>query len=186
MIKTFLVFITTVAAACALEKPTYQTLLKADNFEIRKYATIPIVSAPMENMQKRDDSFRSLFGYISGDNQKKQKISMTAPVFMNNGDAGEKAGTMSFVIPTEVAKKGAPVPAGKAVKVTKIEGGMFAVLKFKGWTDPGNRRQASADLLKRATAAGYKPVGKSFFATYNPPWIPELFRRNEVWQRISK
>ena len=72
-----------------IEKPAYETIEKEGKFEIRKYEAIPVVSAPMDNMGQRDQSFRKLFQYISGANEKKQKIAMTSPVFME-GKADDK------------------------------------------------------------------------------------------------
>jgi DNA gyrase inhibitor GyrI len=137
----------------------------------------------MDDMGKRDDSFRSLFRYISGENEDKKKISMTSPVFMEDGE-GKKEGRMSFMIPAKVSAKGAPAPNAEDVSVSEIGGGTFAVLRFKGWRDEAKQEKASEDLAKLVSESKLKPIGKPFFAFYDPPWTPELLRRNEVWQRV--
>jgi DNA gyrase inhibitor GyrI len=171
--------------SCAIEKPTYETVQKKNDFEVRKYADIPIVSAPMESMEKRDKSFRQLFKYISGENEQKQKIAMTSPVFVDDTADQKKNGSMSFMIPAEVAKNGSPVPNAEGLAVTKIDGGTYAVLRFSGWDKADNRKAASESLAKLIADNQLKPRAKPFFAFYDPPWIPEMLRQNEVWQKLE-
>ncbi len=183
--KALFILFSAVLSSCAIEKPNYETITKEGNFEVRKYPAIPVVSAPMEEMDKRNESFRELFQYISGENEKKEKIAMTSPVFMEEGRETGKNGKMSFMIPAKVSKKGAPSPDAEGVALSDIEEGNFAILKFKGWNDEGKRAKASEDLSKLISGNKLKPVGKAFFAFYDPPWTPELLRRNEIWQRIE-
>lgn len=183
--KALFVLLAAALTSCAIEEPAFESVRKEGNFEVRKYAAIPIVSAPMEDMGKRDDSFRTLFRYISGANKDKAKIAMTSPVFMENGAAADKPGRMSFMIPAKVSEMGAPAPTAEEVAVSEIGGGTFAVLRFKGWKDDAKRAQASTDLAQHLSEAALKPIGKPFFAFYDPPWTPEPLRRNEVWQRIT-
>lgn len=171
--------------SCAIEEPAFESVRKEGNFEVRKYAVIPVVSAPMQDMGKRDDSFRTLFRYISGANEDQSKIAMTSPVFMENGAAADKAGLMSFMIPAKISEKGAPAPTEEDVAISEIGGGTFAVLRFKGWKDDAKREDATSNLAKLISEAALKPIGKPFYAFYDPPWTPEPLRRNEVWQRVE-
>ncbi len=171
--------------SCAIEKPAYETVQKNGEFEVRKYADIAIVSAPMEDMEKRDKSFRQLFKYISGENDQKQKIEMTSPVFVNDTADEKKSGSMSFMIPTEVAKNGSPTPNAEGLTVTKIDGGTYAVLRFSGWDKEDNRKAATESLAKLIIENKLNPTGNPFFAFYDPPWIPEMLRQNEVWQKLE-
>ncbi len=173
--------------ARSIESPPYETSEKDGKYELRTYKNIPVASAPLPAMKERDKSFNRLFRYISGGNDKKSKISMTAPVFMDQGetDHADKPGVMSFVIPAAVAKDGAPKPVDADLRISAIQGGRFAVLRFHGWKDDKRQAQAAADLAQWIEKKGLKPEGKSFFAFYDPPWIFEMFRRNEIWQRVK-
>lgn len=184
MMKALFVLLSGVLTSCAIEKPEYETIKRDGDFEIRKYGAIRIVSAPMDDMENRDQSFRKLFKYISGDNSEKKKIAMTSPVFMNE-EAETTKGSMSFMIPSEVAKAGAPSPDGEGLSIGEIETGNFAVLRFKGWADAKAQTAASEKLAALISENKLKPIGPNFFAFYDPPWTPELLRRNEVWQRIE-
>lgn len=173
----------------AIEEPPFKSLKKDGKFELREYASIPIASAPMEGMGKRDKSFNNLFQYISGANDGKQKIPMTAPVLMEGGAtdaAGTEKGRMSFVIPAAVAQAGAPKPTGEGMTTGKIEASRIATLRFKGWSSEEKRKAAEVELAALIKANKLKPIGKPFFAFFDPPWTLEMFRRNEVWQRVEK
>jgi DNA gyrase inhibitor GyrI len=184
--KAFFALICGMLSSCAIEKPNYESVKKEGDFEVRKYAAIKVVSAPMEDMDKRNASFRKLFKYISGENAGKQKIAMTSPVFMDEGKEEDASnGKMSFMLPAKVAETGAPAPDGEGLAVTEIAGGTFAVLRFKGWSKEESRKQASETLAKLIVENKLKPEGATFFAFYDPPWTPEMMRRNEIWQRIT-
>ena len=186
--KAITILMSLAVCSCAIEKPPYEVLAKEGSFELRKYPAIKIVSAPMANMDNRDVSFRKLFRYISGENAAKQKISMTAPVFMN--EASEKTpeqnpGVMSFMIPAKVVEQGVPAPGEQALEIKEIGQGTFAVFRFKGWDQAAPRQAASLALQNVVKQRKLKPIGEPFFAFYDPPWTPELLRRNEVWQRVE-
>jgi len=175
-------------SAFGIEKPDYEVLEKEKQLELRKYADIPVASAPMGGMGERNDSFRKLFRYIQGNNAAKQKIEMTSPVFMEPGageEAAPQAGRMSFMIPATVAKKGAPEPGGQEVNLDKIPGGKFAVIRFSGHRSEAKRTAAVEALKAWVARKGWTSSGEPFFAYYDPPWTPEFMRRNEVWLRLE-
>lgn len=176
------------SCAATTEKPDYEVLEKDGKCELRQYADIPVASAPMAGMNQRNDSFRTLFRYISGDNAQQEKISMTSPVFMESSPkdkAAANSGTMSFMIPSEIAKKGTPKPDSNKVAIRNITGGTIATIRFKGWRNEDKRTAAVKQLEQWATKKGWKAKGKPFFAFYNPPWTPEILRRNEVWLHVD-
>ena len=176
--------------AMAIEKPSYE-VLEADKrlkVELRRYADIPVASAPMGGMKNQDGSFMKLFRYISGNNEGKQKIEMTAPVFMETTAKDQGAsgsGRMSFMIPAAVAKGGAPDPGEAGVDLGAIDGGKFAVIRFSGHRSEAKREAAVERLRAWIDEKGWTSDGEPFFAFYNPPWTPELFRRNEVFLRLK-
>lgn len=182
--KALFILLASTLGASAIEKPDFESILEDGDFEVRKYAAIKVISAPMDDMQERNDSFRKLFKYISGENANDQKIAMTAPVFMD--EKGENQGTMSFMLPADIAEAGAPAPDEESLEVTEVEGGTYAVLRFKGWKDKEKQAAATVKLAELVAARNLKPIGQQFFAFYDAPWKPEMFRRNEVWQRITE
>ena len=53
--EALFVFMGGILSSCVIEKPDYKTLQKEGNFEVRKYAAIKVVSAPMKDMEKRNE-----------------------------------------------------------------------------------------------------------------------------------
>ena len=79
--------LTPAKSAMAIEKAKYTVLEKEDNFEIRQYDSQIVAETYVEGELKDagNEGFRRLYEYISGDNRKKQSISMTAPVSQETG-----------------------------------------------------------------------------------------------------
>jgi len=184
--RTFTLMLTLLATlfpSCArakYESPAYTVVQKDGSFEIRDYPELTLVSTPM---QKRgaDGSFMKLFRFIQGRNDRSEKISMTTPVLMT----GTEAGTMSFVIPNEVAKRGAPAPSNPDLTVCIKPAGRYAVYRFSGSSKPAPS-EAAALKLQAWTATQHLAVeGTPLFAYYNPPWTPGFLRRNEVLVRLA-
>ena len=168
------------------ESPSYKVERKADGFEIRTYSEIPVAStkmAPAAGKQEQDSRFMQLFRYIDKGNTDSKKIAMTTPVFM---EADGRKGAMSFVIPSKVAAGGAPSPSGKGVYLDKIEGGKFAVARFKGKRGGDTERAATEKLRAALKSAGIATkAAPPLFAYYDPPWTPKALRRNEVFLRVK-
>ena len=168
------------------ESPEYKVTAKPDGFEVREYPAMAVVSTKMNaraNKQQQDDRFMRLFRYIDKGNERDQKISMTSPVFMETGGG---AGAMSFVIPAEVQKAGAPKPAADNVYLKTISAGKFAVLRFRGARSGEAEEKAVAKLKQRMEKAKLAPAdGDPMFAYYDPPWTPKALRRNEVLIRLK-
>jgi hypothetical protein len=66
----------------AIEEPSYEVLEQADEYEVRRYAPYLVVEVDVEGDfgEAGNKAFRLLSGYIFGDNQTEEKMSMTAPV----------------------------------------------------------------------------------------------------------
>ena len=75
------------------ETHSYKTLFEEDNFEIRNYD--PVMKARAYS-NTGNNNFMKLFRYISGNNEKNQKIPMTTPVYMKEDNKGSM---MEFVLP---------------------------------------------------------------------------------------
>ena len=112
------------------ETAPYQVTTKDSRIEIREYPSLTLVSTPMSaSADAEGGGFSTLFGYISGENEESQKISMTTPVFMNDAEDGRE---MSFVIPQDVAVKGAPRGTKPSVEIKRMPKGSYAVYRLEG------------------------------------------------------
>ena len=185
VVITTLLWMSLHTSRAGYESPAYETIQSEQNFEIRKYPDMFSASTSMDEDSSRNSGFGRLFRFISGDNEEKEKISMTTPVFIEeNQDA--QGGKMMFVMPEETVRAGVPRPSAKEVRLETVAGGMFAAFRFKGYRSPPAQKNAVATLRQWIDKQGYHAAGQPVFAYYDPPWTPEILRRNEVLIRVEK
>jgi hypothetical protein len=167
------------------ETAEYEVVETDGKFQIRKYPQLTTVSTPSNTTKgQRNSGFGRLFKFISGENEADQKIAMTTPVFMPSDAEGE-AKSMQFVVPKDVAASGVPTPKGKDVKVVKVLGATFVVLKFSGTNTKAKNQKALGKLRALVKEKKLKTVGNPTFAYFDPPWTPGPLRRNEVMLKLK-
>lgn len=174
------------SSRAGVETAPYELLRREGDFELRRYPAMTGAATALaeEAGAGRNAGFGRLFRYLSGGNGREEKIAMTSPVFVEtDGTAREKA--MIFVMPRATASAGAPAPASPDVTVKTLPGGDFASLRFQGHRSKEAQRRALAGLRERIAAEGLRASGEPVFAYYDPPWIPEGLRRNEVLLRVA-
>ena len=164
------------ATRAGYESPSYEVLYEnSPAYEIRRYPDMEVVATKTNDHTGRDGSFMRLFCYIDKRNQGGQKIAMTTPVFMTDGE-------MQFVIPTKVAAARTPKPNNNEVTLKVVEGGIFVAMRFSDRTLSEEAATKLTNLLKKEQA---QTTGEPIFAYYDPPWTPAALRRNEVLLRIK-
>lgn len=163
------------------ETPDYQVVQTDGKFEIRDYPTLTVATTPMGG-DEMNRSFGQLFRFITGNNQKAEKIEMTTPVLI---DTAKDRKTMSFIMPRRAVEKGIPEPAGESVALSKVEGARFAVLRFDGGRTAETEKAAIERLKTWLATQKLTGKGDPIFAYYDPPWTPNILRRNEVMIRIE-
>lgn len=164
------------------ETAEYETLEKDGEFEIREYPEL--VTVATDSKSGDDSSFMRLFKYITGENEGEQKIAMTTPVFMPA--SGEtKTASMHFVLPKELAEKGAPNPKRDGVELSKFESGRYAAIRFSGKLDNESRSKALENLKAALKPRSLHATGEPIYAGYDSPWTPGPLRRNEVLLKLA-
>ena len=119
-------------AAIANEEAKYDVVLKTSIYEIRFYTERLIVESIYNN---DSGTFRKLFKYISGANNSSQKIEMTIPVTQIKKN---NINFMQFILPTKFNKETIPIPSNSDVKISIIEEGYFAIIKYSGRSSDKN------------------------------------------------
>lgn len=127
----------------------YSNGTKGDLYEMRTYPGGWWVGTTYKGMDKDgSDSFMKLFNYISGANDKKQKIPMTAPVLTEivpgAGPNCESTFTMSFYVPKALWNS-IPKPSASDVFLHHIEEHTVYVRAFDGFAK-------QADYIHNAAA----------------------------------
>lgn len=190
------------SAAVATEQLPYAVQKPYDGFELRRYDPYLVaqteVTGPFEKVG--DAAFRLLFGYISGDNRRREEIAMTAPVTQApaGGEkiamtapviqtpAGSGTYTFSFVMPSHYTLDTLPEPTDPRVTLRQMPGQLVAARRFSGTWGEENYRSNEKALLEAVAAAGLKPVGVPSYARYNSPFMPWFLRRNEAMVEVAE
>lgn len=164
------------------ETPDYDVLLKEKDFEIRKYSNFFIVEYEDINDPDSSSGFASLFNYISSENRENEKISMTTPV-IEEVTKGKKK--MAFVVPGKFAEN-IPEPTNPNLSVKKFNEGLFAVIRYSGFSNKSKEEKMLGKLESWIEEKDYKKQSNRLLAFYNPPFVPPMMRRNEIWIRVEK
>ena len=181
-------------SAMAIEKAKYTVLEKQDDFEIRQYESQIVAETYVEGELEAvgDEGFRRLYGYISGDNQKKQSISMTAPVGQESNsekiamtapvgqEKKDNRWRITFLMPAEYTLETLPQPTDSRVKLVRDPGRLMAAIRYSGtWSEAGYEEN-KALLEEFIEKRGLTKAGDPVWARYDPPFMPWFLRRNEV------
>jgi hypothetical protein len=189
-----------VKSAMAIEIAKYTVLEKEDGFEIRKYDPQIVAETFVEgDLEKAgNEGFRRLYAYISGENTKKQSISMTAPVSQETGskkiamtapvnqEKKDNRWRITFLIPAEYTLETLPEPNDTRVRLTEESGRLMVAVKYSGtWSEEGYEEN-KALLEEYIQKRGLIKTGAPVWARYDPPFMPWFLRRNEVLIPIEK
>lgn len=178
----------------AIEQPTYRVTETQDNLEIRQYDPYVVVETFVEGDfgDAGNEGFRRLFRYISGANQARTEISMTAPV--TQAPAGEKVSMtapvtqvgeagghwVSFVVPSKYTLETAPQPTDPNVRLRLVPAQAFAAIRYSGFWSEKRYQSEEGELRAFMRERGLEAAGEPLFARYNPPFMPPFLRRNEI------
>lgn len=158
------------------ETAPYKVLIKEDHFELRQYDGF-YTAAVEEDDLDGSRGFNQIFNYISGNNEARQKISMTTPVF---NEMKTDSVTTEFVMPRTFTAAKPPQPDNANIRIKQKEARLVAAVKFSGTVHQKKLQQYQKSLLEWIDQQGKTPVGNFMLARYNPPFIPPFLRRNEV------
>ncbi|MGP4812593.1 MULTISPECIES: SOUL family heme-binding protein [unclassified Psychrobacter] len=192
-------------AAMAVEEPDYTILLKADNFELRRYDK-QLVAQTWVTGDQNDASregFKVLADYIFGNNTasdgKSSKISMTAPVTMepksnqDNGESQKIAMTapvsmqrddgkwrVQFTMPSQYTIQTLPKPNNPNIEIKEVPVQNYGVIKFSGLAGTDKVAKKTEELQSWMQSQNLNIMSTPQIARYNPPWTLPFMRRNEV------
>jgi len=145
-----------------------------DNVEIRHYSPQIWASVIAEDQNK---AFNLLFRYISGNNDRKEKIEMTAPVITR---AEEDGLYMAFVMPERFDQKSIPQPLSEDLKIEAIEERKLATITFSWYANEKTYQNKLDVLMKTLDENQISTMELPMLMQYNDPWTPPFARRNEV------
>jgi len=178
-----------------LECPEFELLSKSENIEIREYKTSRWVSTNMKNGNQDDltkTGFMRLYNYITGKNDQKLKINMSAPVLFKINAAlpfsqKDEFYTMSFFLGLKFQNEEnspAPLPFEKGVYLNTLESKKYAVICYSGYSNQRKQEENLRILGSYLIKNQIKFINSHyFFAGYDAPF-KLINRHNEVWVEL--
>lgn len=171
-----------------VETAPFEELGTAGDVELRRYPALVIASV---RGVPENEAFGFLFRYISGKNRTRKKIPMTAPVITSETIAMTAPvisddNSMSFVMPAASSRAALPEPLDEEVTIDEIPPRDVAVIRFRGTADEESVTTMTRRLMETLREHDIPVTGKPFLMRYNPPFIPGIFRRNEVGVEIRR
>ncbi len=168
-----------------IECPEFKRLTPEGEFELREYSKSRWVSTAMNGDNR--SGFMTLFGYISGKNERNEKMAMTAPVIKKISakipfTEKEMNMEMSFYMNSKYQNDDAPKPTDKDTYLSEMKKTKFAVITYSGYSnqekEQENLKRLGSYLLKNDikfksdyyVTAGYdSPM--HFFNRHNEVWV---------------
>ena len=188
----------TLGGCATVPEPAHKVVSNRAGYEIREYDGYLVADTTVSGPWKEalNEGFRRLFSYISGNNEGRAKVAMTAPVLSGEPEkiamtapVLQEPGTgdgqvVSFIAPSSYTMETIPVPKDPRIRIRQVPPFTAAVLRYGGWTDPGKIERKTEELRSLLARDGRTPVPPFLSAQYNPPWTIPPFRRNEIIVRI--
>ncbi|MFW6383857.1 MAG: SOUL family heme-binding protein [Halodesulfurarchaeum sp.] len=170
------------------ERIPYESRETVDGVAIREYPETVVAETTARSQWI---AFRRLFDYISGANEAREELAMTAPVRSNRGTAIEMTApvrstergdeiTMGFFLPPEYDPETAPRPTDGAVRLRTEPSRTVAAIEFSWYATDRRVEQYEKRLRSTLAAHGVTPTSEPSLLRYDDPWTPPFMRRNEV------
>ena len=203
VLLSFITLLLSAGKAMATEEPKYSLIEKDGAFEVRTYDSKLIAEVVLEGEMSDATSagFRLLADYIFGNNTapsgRSEKISMTAPVTVENRSekiamtapvaiqSEQKGWRVWFVMPSHFSLATLPKPNNPLVLIKPIAAKRYAVVRFSGWVDDEKMQAKVKELSAWVAVKKLTSKGQPELARYNPPWTLPFLRRNEVMLEIT-
>lgn len=170
-------------ASAGLETPAYEVLRADGAFELRRYPEMVVASIDRTGSRGAavQAGFSPLARYIFARDRAGPKIAMTAPVLQG---AGERGWTVSFIMPSAMAREDLPLPNGD-VRLEDVPARVVAAVTFTGFWRDGSFDTQAERLRAWLAAEGVSVTGAPEYGYYNDPFTLPFLRRNEVLLEVA-
>ncbi|HOQ88996.1 MAG TPA: heme-binding protein [Candidatus Hydrogenedentes bacterium] len=158
--------------------------IQRDGYILRKYPAHTVAATVVEGERYTRAMFRGfevLNRYISGNNDQKKRIPMTAPVLQGMREKGGGF-EIAFILPDDLeGSGGAPQPGDKRVWIDRRPPMFMAVRPFSGYATSEYAAEQIAILKDLLERDGIQTARPPAVAQFDPPWTPPFMRYNEIW-----
>ena len=166
--------------------PPYRVIQDAATYQIRAYGPTLYAQTTIEGEinEALNKGFRRLASYIFAKERTTEKIEMTAPVLFQQAGNPHRW-HMRFILPERFLTNEPPKPTSPDIKIIRAARRHVAALRLSGAPDYATWQQHDKNLNATLDNAN-SPCEDSWFARYDAPWVPSLFRRNEILRTIKE
>jgi len=169
-----------------LDCPKFKVIADKDGYEVRAYEGTVWATTHVEKSsfdEAIQAGFMRLFKYISGANDVRAKIPMTAPV-LNDVKPGQgpfchDSFNVSFYVPSDLWKQ-PPAPTSDDVYINCLPKYTAYVYSDGGYWDGNTCLKNAVKLQKKLKEDGIEVHDYWTYAGYDPPFRP-FNRHNEIW-----
>ena len=174
------------------EMPPFTVISKGFNYEIRRYqpqlwAQVDYkIDSSIDPNQQTSLGFQYLFQYITGKNDRDEKIPMTAPVINQQLPSGPEQRRMAFIMPASLFSSLdlLPKPTDSNVKLVAVNDPLiFACITFNMNLNKDLIASRESEL-RQAMATNNIGLAKEpesvRVEAYNPPFTPPVLRTNDI------
>jgi hypothetical protein len=181
------------SSVLAIEEAEYRVTLSDGDFEIREYEPSIVAETVVDDDFEGagNSAFRKLFGYIGGDNVKREEVAMTAPVSQVQSEkiamtspvaqqATEGGWAVSFMMPSTYTMETIPQPTDDSVVIRQIPAYRAAAIRYSGFWSEKKYQEHLEKLNKWIDSNDYERLGEPVWARYDAPFKPWFMRRNEI------
>jgi hypothetical protein len=182
-----------------VEQPESKLVASFEDFELRRYEPRLEATVNVKARNAREASnagFRILANLIFGANEGREEIAMTSPVGRSQKiDMTAPVGqsrqgdtwTISFTMPRQFTAETLPRPKDTRIMIRQLPARLYAIRSFRGSPSEATIAARETELRAWLDEAGYQVVpGPAIYNRYDPPWIPPIMRRNELWVPVSE
>jgi hypothetical protein len=107
-----------------------------------------------------------------------KKIPMIAAV--TEEQTGQRVYRISFAMPSKYSLETLPEPQDKRIMFNVVESRRTAAIHFSGRVNEKLANKKIEELKAWLSKNGITQKSNFIVALYNPPYIPGIFRRNEI------
>ena len=162
------------------ERPSYTVIKTQEAFEIRDYDRMVLAQFTMRGSYRKSVSqgYLNLEQFFMGKNTVPEPISMTVPAMVRNDLAD--GWTTIFYLPDGYRPESAPQPIDNRIRLIELPPRQVAVIVFPGKLSDRVMNQKQDELAAWLDAEGIRHKADFTLASYDTPWTPKGWRKNEV------
>jgi hypothetical protein len=117
-----------------------------------------------------------------GQKKVSEKIAMTSPVLQKQEKKGQWI--VNFMMPEKYSKQSLPIPMDNDIRIIQTAPYSTVSIRFSGSASKRNLKDHQNKLDEFLLSRKINTMGEPEYAFYDAPFVPPMFRRNEIHYRI--